>query len=365
MHKILEDSLAQFKGKIYPDGTLSVGYCPAKKKLHDEIVYDREYESQLDRYDYTINKYGRTEYHTETFFSKSVNPSRFTKGSQLSQEKTEKKRYGSKGISKKGKLAVRNIAVLLERKYGIKRLGFGTCTLPGFCPEQLKIISRYWSQITRRFYQSLKRKLKKANAPMHYVGVSEVQPSRWLKRKEIGLHLHFAYVAIPRKSGRFYVSAAEFREMWSKAVTNVIRKYAPTIASMQLNFGGSVHLEVVKKSVSGYLGKYISKGVNFCKELIKEGLADCLPGQWWTASRESKNELKNAIVHIDKDLAFQLFYDPESWKKKGVLSDYVSVFAVIGIEEKRIGIAGRVTYEFYRFLLTIQKDSRRGIRNQL
>lgn len=358
MQNFLNQSIAQFKGKVYPSGELTIGYCARKQKTLSDSIYDREYESQLDRYSYTIKKYGKTEFRTETFFSSAVTPSRFTTGVESSQPKKPARKYGSNGISKYGKKCVSNIAILIQRKYRLGRIGFGTCTLPGFNQETLKIISQYWNQVSRRFYQSLKRELKKNNAPLEYVGVTEVQPQRWKKRKEIGLHLHFAYVATDKINGRFYINASRFREMWKRAVLNVLCKYAPELASMQSNFGGSVHVEMVKKSVAGYLGKYISKGVAFTKQLIEEGLQECLPCQWWTASTESKKQLKKAIAHLDPFLAREIFYSPEQWKKNGILLDWVTVWADIGGEEREIGLAGKVTLDFYRFLLKIQTESR-------
>lgn len=358
MQKILESTIAQFKGSIYPSGQISIGYCARKKKTLADSSYEKEYESQLDRYEYTVNKYGRIERGIETFFSQSVTPSRFTKGLELSQPKKPPRKYGSKGISRYGSKCVTNIAIVLERKYKLGRIGFGTCTLPGFSTKALWVVSKYWGQIVRRFYQSLRRDFKRNGAPLEYVGVTEVQPQRWKKRKEVALHLHFAYVATDRINGKFYVKAGRFREIWKRAVLNVLRKYAPQLASMQSNFGGSVHLEMVNKSVSGYLGKYLSKGTKFVKELIEEGYQDCLPSQWWTASAESKKQLKKAIVILDSSLARDIFYAPEDWKSNKVLLEFVSVWVEISGEERRIGMAGKVFLGFYYFLLKIQRESR-------
>lgn len=385
-NQLIKDIIAQFKGTIYPDGGISIGYCPRKKKALSESRYDTDYEQQLDRYDYKINKYGRTEYKTETFFSqsvipgrfdravedseyersdlksgsvfgKSVIPGRFTKGCESSQTKIPSRKYGRTGITKYGIKNVRNIAVLMQRQYGIGRLGFGTCTIPGLSGKFLEIASKHWSEITRRFYQSLKRKFEKSGAPIDYCGVTEIQPKRWRKRKEVALHLHFAYVCTSRKGGKFYVNAGEFRDIWRRAVANVLCIHAPEFASMQTQFGGSVHLEVVKKSVASYLGKYISKGVSFVKELISEGYVDWLPSQWWTASKVSKRKLKKAIVTISQDMARDMFYDSESWVDNYILIEYVDVFAEIGGKERRIGIAGRVTLNFYRFLYNIKMQN--------
>ncbi len=154
-------NIAHFTGSIYPDKTFSVGYVAKKKKSLSDSQYDKDIESEHDAYDYEYNYYGRKYKATQRFFSTSVIPGRFINRDELSQPTKPKKRYGLQGITEKGKKTTSNCALLLQEKYGKARLGFATCTLPGYSNAVLQVISSQWSEIVRRFYQQIRRDLKK------------------------------------------------------------------------------------------------------------------------------------------------------------------------------------------------------------
>jgi len=339
----MNTSIAHFKGTIYPDKTFSIGYCPKPKIKTEEKRYNKDWEDEHDSYEYEYMDYGRWYRGTEKFFTKSKVPDRFINCSQSSQIPKPPKKYGLNGITKKGKKVTSNCALLLQQKYGKSRIGFVTCTLPGYSSEVLAVIAEQWSEIVRKFYQQVRRDLKKQKAPLEYVGVTEVQEKRWKKDKAIALHLHFAYVARPANKKGFYIDSHRFREIWEKVINKTLEKKDLLHGCNQRSFNASIDCVIVKKSVAGYLGKYISKGCKVVDNIIEQGLQQSLPGQWWTASMQLKDRLKRKIIVINPDYAKYFMYAIEELVKGKMVERYMEVFVDFGEREYRIGLCGKIS----------------------
>lgn len=353
--------VAYLKGKIYPSRKFSIGVVPHPKKKKEEKSYDRDYNEQFVEWTEYVNEYGRTVRKERKLFCgreqqvglpKARNHHESTSASQLPKEK---KRYGLKGITQKGRITVENCCILMQQKYGLGRLGFGTCTMPEFPEEITRVINANWSEVTRRFYQKLKRSLEKLGAPSDYVGSSEVQPARWKNSGKVGLHIHFVYLAMPRKKAKFYIDADMFRYMWRTSVQEVLKKFGLSHACNQKMFQGSFHGEVVRDCAASYLGKYISKGMQITKEVIDAGKAEQLPNQWWTASVGIKKEFLRKTISMATELAIDFFHNIESYVSNGDVLRYGYAYAYHDGEEKIFGLGGTLSKRAYDFMKLYHK----------
>ena len=186
---------------------------------------------------------------------------------------------GSKGISSFGRKMVRNGAYLLQRRYGCNRLSFLTVTLPGVTVAESVQISECWSEIVRKYLQSLRRLLQSRSMPGEIVGCTEIQESRLERDGVLGLHLHLVFCG--RASyGSWVISYKEARELWKRELERVVGR--------SLDCTSTENLERVKHDAEQYLGKYLSKGVKSMQRLVEMGFGDILPSAWWSMSLELK-----------------------------------------------------------------------------
>jgi hypothetical protein len=338
----------QFSGKIYPDRTFSIGYVPSKKKGVDDSRHDREYESQFDAYNYASSEYGRTQFDSVRFFrggyEKSVGLSKVT-----NHHKKEKKRYGTRGITKYGRKCVRCISHILQDKFGRKQMGFGTATLPPMGKSAYRILAANWGDVVRRFFQSIKRHYNRKGETFCYIGVTEVQTKRYKDTGIPYLHLHWGYNCRSRREGDFIISANLLRQLWRRTIENVLRKHGCSEYLPHEKFKASIDAQVVRKNLGGYLGKYLSKGMDAIGELSEE-FPDLIPRQWWFASMQCKEMLKNSIIRMDAKMAESFFYQLEHYLHEGVIT--FARFVEIEIDGllKKIGLIGVLSKESYELL---------------
>lgn len=336
--------LAHFSGRLYPDYTFSIGYNPHSKIKKSERDYELQLRNQEEpslesKIDWLL---GNNKICGESC-SISGRPL-FIKG--LKSSRNSRGKYGSNGITKYGRRVVKNSALLLERKYGKKRLGFVTCTLPNFGATIQHRINGVWGEIVRRFYQKIKRQLAKVNAPCEYVGVTEIQEKRFRKTGVPVPHLHFVYLARPSHSGRYWIYICQIHRAWNMAVREGINFAGYPYTEDEKHGWGSCHAKRVKKSSSAYLGKYMSKGSSVLKQMSDEGW-DEFPCQWWQASASVKELFKKSIVHLGGEVCSWFFYHPGSLIEDEIVTyvDYVSV--VVGGVSRVVGLVGCLTKESY------------------
>ena len=260
---------------------------------------------------------------TETSEPTSPESPLFIKAPQLSQTST--KTYGSRGITRYGRRAVRNIAWLLQERYTRKRLGFVTCTLPSFPEEIHRLINLYWNEVTRRFYQKLKRLAEKRDHEFLYTGVTEIQEKRFEKSGIPCPHLHFVYLCRPNPRSTPIFSVFDLWCAWNKSIVEVVDLYTPGYTLDTPLATGSCHVQTVKKSAANYLGKYLSKGSKTLKAMQEAGWCD-FPKQWWTASMQCKKIFRASIIVIPSGLAKEIFQDPEVWIEAHCITNIFYVY---------------------------------------
>lgn len=334
-----------FKGTLYPDRTFTLGAVVFQKKRKAEWAYDVAHSVQEEWDDNA-----KIDYLTDAvsiggkFVSKDESPL-FINSPKLSRD--SRGSYGKHGITSFGKKVVRNASLLLERKYTKERLGFVTCTIPTFPKEYHEAINAHWSEIVRRFYQKLKRQLEKVGRPFIYVGVTEIQEKRFAKFGVPCPHLHFVYLSRSNSRSDYWIYVCQIHRAWNHALYEGLK-----IAGFSLSMDGdavfgSVSCQRVKKSVSAYLGKYMSKG-NKVLEAMKEKGWDKFPKQWWTACKFCKKLFKDSLISLPSDVCKAMFYAYEHYLHEGWIENCCVVTVEIHGESKMMGLAGKVSPFFYK-----------------
>lgn len=243
---------------------------------------------------------------------------------------------GLKGISSFGRKMIRNGAYLLQQRYGRQRLSFLTVTLPSVTVEESLQISGCWSEITRKYLQSLRRLLRSRSMPGEIVGCTEIQESRLEHDGVLGLHLHLVFVGrAARKS--WVVSCKDARKLWKRELEKVLGR--------ELDCSSTENMERVKHDAEQYLGKYMSKGAKSIKELISLGMGDFLPSAWWTMTRTLSSGIKASLERLSGEKASLFVRLVESGAEVFLYSKPVEVTLTDG-QTLKVGYFGKVKREF-------------------
>ena len=343
-------SIPLLTGKIYPDKTFSIGFIPREKKGKEKKRYDSGYEEKFDSYLEIERSDKDTTVKEERFFDHSVVPDRFIKSAESSQTS---RKYGRKGITRYGRKNVSGISTLLQERYGKERLGFGTSTLPSLTYEGSLKACELWGEIVRRFFQSLKRYFEAKGKKFLYVSCTEIQEKRLLGTGIACPHLHFVYVCRRSKRSGFYINAQEMRQFWERAVIQVIGCQSLSCYQPETTFRASIDCQIVKKSASGYLGKYLSKGSNVIASMQKKGY-EKFPRQWWSASMQCKKAFKKSIIRLDSNLCRDIFYSLGEYLADGFITWFMFVEIPIAGEMRTVGITGVVSNEAYTNMKNVE-----------
>lgn len=203
----------------------------------------------------------------------------------------KRRKRGSKGITRLGARTVRNGAFLLQQTYGNDRLAFCTFTLPNYLESEQYLIATRWAEIVRKFMQAMGRVLKAAGLPGSMVGCTEIQEKRYKTQGGLPLHLHLVFVGRHARKD-WLISANQYRAMWKNAIENEF----PNLKGA--SFKASVDCQGVKRDMSAYLGKYMSKGSGVLAQILEDDpdLGDLLPSSWWTCSLKLRRAIGRRIT---------------------------------------------------------------------
>lgn len=204
---------------------------------------------------------------------------------------------GSRGMTTHGQLLVKDAAYWLQREYGKERLSFWTLTIPPECHNASMV--QAWSEAVRLVVKKLVYHLEKNGLPKYVVGVTEIQP----RRSERGcalppLHLHIVFVGSKTK----YVPLLGTKildKIWVDVLENF--SHIPTKGE------ACSSIQYVRKSVSGYLGKYMSKGSD--EDLERYG--DTLPSSWYFCTKDLRDIVRALIVKASGEWVNEIFLEYE------------------------------------------------------
>lgn len=273
--------IPKFTGRVWPNGEFGVArireapfLCP-----HENGSLSQEDEFNL----LAVRSHGvlRTlEFRGK--LEKVVNP-----GLSIRTNSHNRAKRGTRGITSYGRKMVRNGAAWFEQRYQKTLLSFGTVTLPSVEVRYLEQLALNWSELIRHFVQNLRRNLRAKGLPTKVIGVTEIQEERMRRDSFPVPHFHFVFVG--RNSGRiaWQLDREVIRRLWVLA----IKKYVPE----GTDYRAVENVTGIKKSVSGYLGKYMSKGSQLLKKINQNVLVKFLPSSWWTADMHLRMEILSRV----------------------------------------------------------------------
>jgi hypothetical protein len=178
---------------------------------------------------------------------------------------------------------------LMEDRFGKEDVCMATFTVPKLSQTERVLVAQGWGVLTNRLVQYLKRELIEQGRPPLICGCVEIQSSRLESRIEGYLHLHVVWPAHSNTGRRWAVGASEIRAWWKSALERVVGRELPSLPRIET--------AIVEKSVEAYMGKYLSKGSDDCLGQFVADLGyESVPGQWWFASAEMKQWVKENTI---------------------------------------------------------------------
>lgn len=201
-------------------------------------------------------------------------------------------RHGLKGIPRSAARIVRNASYLLQKKAGRQNLTFATVTVPTMPVEDMRILHENWSKVTELYRLGIRRALQKKGLSGETVGVSEIQEERCERTGLPVLHLHTVFQGrLPY--GQWAVSTRTHDKVWRNAIRAVLPEAL-------VSFKSAANLQEVRTSASNYLGKYMTKGVSSVQDVVRSGMSDWLPRQWWNLTRSLRAAVDKETIRADE-----------------------------------------------------------------
>lgn len=271
------------------------------------------------------------------------------------RQRVKRSPKGRKGITRYGSKMVRNACYVLQKYYGRNRLGFGTLTFDSANPYYLLLLCLQWAEIVRKFNQEFQRELERVGAPIHIVGVTEIQTKRSDAVGYIIPHLHFVYVSWDGKTKvkqgfgedsklmpDFYVSHARIKEIFDRVCANEISKMTE-IPVNEISVNNRVNLQAVRRSAEGYLGKYMSKGAKDVEKYIKaDPNRNDIPSHWWHCTKELRQIVKGLVKTVPVPIVESILWNFEYLIEEKIVLYCKEVFKEINGEIRTIGYAFRL-----------------------
>jgi hypothetical protein len=283
-------SKTTLSGLIWPDGSGSIGRVAARDVSEDSLKLDPYSTQEIIDHIGSNDPLGALKIDAVERAAPLLDiPCYF-------EETPPRARKGLGGITRKGRKSVVNGGLIIESYFERSRLSFVTLTVPPLPESSRDNLNQGWGETCHRFKTGLGDRLRPYGLDGVWVYCSEVQEKRFLDTNEVYLHLHLVFPNKLRGSKSWLLSIPDLRELWIAAM----RPAAPEVDQCPWV---QVKAEPVKKSVKGYLGKYLSKGAQLTQEVIDAGLADHLPKHWWGSSQRVKDRVSQHSVEPGQDLA--------------------------------------------------------------
>jgi hypothetical protein len=181
-------------------------------------------------------------------------------------------------FGRQSKRLVKEYTSAIERAYNKDHCRFVTATFPGSGAAVYEVIAKWSGWITAQMNQWL----RDVSPFTDFVYVWEFQ-------KRGALHLH--YLIANRDKKRLRTVHRRFKTFWKRLLNTLCKKSGIDI--WQKSDGSSWRMtphvvrtavQAVKKSVSAYLAKYLSKSQS--KGITSDGLC---PSRWWGASQGARS----------------------------------------------------------------------------
>jgi hypothetical protein len=208
----------------------------------------------------------------------------------------DKKKRGNAGITKYSRRLIECGATLIEKTVGKECCSFLTLTFPSEGGDfALKQISRAYNN----FQTALIRELESCGLPGLIIGCVEAQPRQSEKLGRFVPHYHLLFQGRGRYSG-WAIHKDWFRDTWWRCLVNA------GVVPQDGDRSACSGVERVKKSVTSYLGKYLSKAAKVKAEVAANGSEVECPGSWHKISKKMLDAIKKAIKIRRGEAAYDL-----------------------------------------------------------
>lgn len=335
-----------YKGLVYPTGEFTCGYDKAsyegekKASREYERVHDLQYHELRDAEGHIVDTIPLDVAQVYCPSEVGGQEERLALGLSTLANSRKPRRHGLKGISSKGKLKVKSSAYLLERRYGRRRLTFATVTIPPLEEGDRKYLHDNWSVFVNRLIEEIKRELKRNGYPTHIVAVTEIQEARFKRTGAVYLHLHMVWVGCGVRAGVFGIQANWLRRKMSCCLNNLLDGNSQQAKcgneEREIDVLAAIDLQRVRRSVSAYLGKYLSKGTRLRSADISESDRQSFPRQWWYTTRSLKLWLARCMQPLAHEECDLLVNDAKYREEKciwavHITTEYNNVTYVMGM----------------------------------
>lgn len=326
-------------GKVYPNGEFGIARV---KKFNPE----KPLEERRDRHVELVREYlPEIGFEALREVEQELHPPA-PLGSSLLPISPNRAKRGSNGITREAARNVRNAAFLLQERYGRKRLTFATLTLPAVSPEESQSLALGWHTIVKGLVKEIRRDLERHRLPPVVVGVTEIQPERTDRDQVLGLHLHLVWVG-RANFGSWAITTKRIDELWQRQLERTLQR-SVTVKS-------ACNLQMVRRSASGYLGKYMSKGAKTVSAVKETMLGTTLPSAWYTMTRSLLYWIRQRIVS-DPEVISAIWND--CWAENPALCDFRGLIE-IEVSDGWVyicGAYGRLKREFMKWLKTYTQE---------
>jgi hypothetical protein len=181
--------------------------------------------------------------------------------------------------------------------------------LPGEALDQIAAEGSL-SRFTDHLRRCLLRALKRARLPRWAVGVIELQPQRTAREGRPCPHWHILFIG--RRPGR---------RVWAlhtSVLDGLIAKALAAAGVRGVGTKGCGQVEPVKKSVGGYMAKYLTKGSDLSEVCGMQ--LELVPRQWWFLSRELAAFVGDTMVVLPVHFALWIIANMNMLQQKGLCS---------------------------------------------
>lgn len=186
-----------------------------------------------------------------------------------------RREQGSLGLTKLGGKVIRSACAFQEERYRRGTMSLVTLTIPSDKPDDIALCGLMWSELMHRFIEELRRELTRKGLPAEVIYVNELQ-------KRGALHAHLTFKGRHDYEG-WALTPGKIDSLWKIALGKIGLK-VDSVAS-------ACKVERVKKSLVGYLSKYMSKGNKALAVFKEAGLDVVIPPSWWGCTRTLRKEV--------------------------------------------------------------------------
>lgn len=263
-------------GRIYPDG--SFGYC--KRRRTDKVGTEDFRSKYLLAVGEVEGLFGNGGLRLEALKRMNwqwwlpLGLSNLANSHKIAKPRAKR---GSKGLTSHGRRQVYCAADFIQWRIGRGRVSFLTLTLPDFNPSHNAAVALAWPEAIRQITQWIRRRLRAKNLLDWVASASEIQPGRFKRTKALALHQHFVFAGRGAVGG-WKITPKEVRGAWRRIIKNLLPIFADS------DFSASENLQVVRKSASAYLAKYLSKGSCPVGD-VESSSRGMHPSSWYSITR--------------------------------------------------------------------------------